>query len=592
MRTIQQSLYFGNVVLDKDRNRKVAEYGRVSTQHEAQIDALGNQMQWYEEQRRYHPNWEVVGQYIDEGITGTLAKKRPAFMRMIEDARNGKFDLIVTREVCRFARNTVDTLMLTRELKNYGVEVYFVSDNIWTMDGDGEMRLSIMATMAQEESRKISERVRAGQMVSRQNGVLYGNGNIIGYDLDKTNNTYIINPEQAETIRTIFNLYAEGKGEKMIVNELCRLGCKDGHGNVSWSCIKVSRILRNATYMGYIGYNKSVTNNYLEKKRIKNLEDDTFIYVKGDFEPIISEEQWRLCEQIRKNRIAVRKMPNGEERRIGTQKGKSLWSQKLKCRCGATYSRYKWRVLADGTPVYGYQCHRRTVNPTRTFVMENNLTDQLSCDAISIPEWKLDLMATMIFKQVWGNQRKAVLRACEIVVAVQKNAKTTFSFECSELHRRIEKAEAAKLNLSRMFAYGEISAEEYRVLKAQAESDIVELKAKLEVQPELAQPPSIEPIKRVLEQVVDVSGPKVSEALIERFVEAVTPAEDFLFRWKLNLGKRIIGTDNVDLITGTDKPVLDFWITFDVAKKYRQANKMPTQFRSNAWSDLRVQVYI
>lgn len=128
-----------------------------------------------------------MGKYIDEGITGTLAKKRPAFMQMIEDAKEQRFDLIVTREVCRFARNTVDTLALTRELRSYGVEVYFVSDNIWTMDGDGELRLAIMATLAQEESRKISERVRAGQAISRENGVLYGTGNIIGYNSSEWN---------------------------------------------------------------------------------------------------------------------------------------------------------------------------------------------------------------------------------------------------------------------------------------------------------------------------------------------------------------------------------------------------------------------
>lgn len=159
-------------------------------------------------QAKYHPNWTVLDKYIDEGITGTQAKKRPAFMQMIEDAKQGDFDLIVTREVCRFARNTVDTLVMTRELKNYGVEVYFVEDNIWTMDGDGELRLTIMATLAQEESRKISERVRAGQKISRDNGVLYGSGNIIGYD--RVNGTYVINEDQAETVRMIFDLYLEG----------------------------------------------------------------------------------------------------------------------------------------------------------------------------------------------------------------------------------------------------------------------------------------------------------------------------------------------------------------------------------------------
>ena len=150
-----------NLMADRNRERKVVFYGRVSTEHEAQLSALENQMQWYDDQIKYHPNWIVTDRYIDEGITGTQAKKRPAFLRMIEDAKLHKFDLIVTREVCRFARNTVDTLIITRELKNIGIEVFFVEDNIWTMDGDGELRLTIMATLAQEESRKVSERVKA-----------------------------------------------------------------------------------------------------------------------------------------------------------------------------------------------------------------------------------------------------------------------------------------------------------------------------------------------------------------------------------------------------------------------------------------------
>lgn len=126
------------IFLDRNRERTVVYYGRVSTEHEAQLAALENQLQWYDDQTERHSNWNVLQKYIDEGITGTQAKKRPAFLRMLEDARAGKFDLIVTREVCRFARNTVDTLVTTRELKNLGIEVYFVEDNIWTMDGDGE----------------------------------------------------------------------------------------------------------------------------------------------------------------------------------------------------------------------------------------------------------------------------------------------------------------------------------------------------------------------------------------------------------------------------------------------------------------------
>lgn len=179
--TVNRVVMPTNVNLDRHRDRRVVFYGRVSTEHEAQLAALENQMQWYNDQAKYHPNWTVLNKYIDKGITGTQAKKRPSFLEMIKDAKQKKFDLIVTREVCRFARNVVDTLVVTRDLKEIGVEVYFVEDNIWTMDNDGELRLSLMATLAQEESRKTSECVRAGQKISRDNGVLYGNGNILGY---------------------------------------------------------------------------------------------------------------------------------------------------------------------------------------------------------------------------------------------------------------------------------------------------------------------------------------------------------------------------------------------------------------------------
>lgn len=163
--------------------RKVAIYARVSTEHEAQISALENQVQYYDDILSRHADWTLVDRYIDEGITGTSIHKRESFMRILKDAKEKKFDLIVTREVSRFARNTVDTLQQTRTLKTYGVEVWFTEDNIWTMnDEDGKLRLSIMATLAQNESKKISQRVKAGQMISFKNGVLYGNGNILGYD--------------------------------------------------------------------------------------------------------------------------------------------------------------------------------------------------------------------------------------------------------------------------------------------------------------------------------------------------------------------------------------------------------------------------
>ena len=157
------------------QKRDVAIYARVSTEHEAQLSALENQMDWYKPILAARPEWTLVKQYVDEGITGTSAEKRPRFMEMIKDAKAHKFDMIITREVSRFARNTVDTLQYTRTLKDYGVEVFFINDNIKTFDGDGELRLTIMATLAQDESRKTSIRVKAGQQTSMNNGVFYGN---------------------------------------------------------------------------------------------------------------------------------------------------------------------------------------------------------------------------------------------------------------------------------------------------------------------------------------------------------------------------------------------------------------------------------
>ena len=198
--------------------RKVAIYARVSTEHEAQINALGNQIQYYDNILAQHPDWELYDRYIDEGITGTSVKKRKNFVRMLEDAEKGCFDLIITREVSRFARNTVDTLQETRKLKRIGVEVYFTEDHIWTFkDDDGELRLTLMATLAQNESRKTSQRVKAGQQISFENGVIYGTGNILGYD--KIGKDFIVNEEQAEIVRFIFQQFLEGKGSGFIKYE-------------------------------------------------------------------------------------------------------------------------------------------------------------------------------------------------------------------------------------------------------------------------------------------------------------------------------------------------------------------------------------
>lgn len=522
-------------VLDRNRERKAVFYGRVSTEHEAQLAALENQMQWYEDQAKYHPNWTVLDKYIDKGITGTQAKKRPAFMQMIEDAKQGDFDLIVTREVCRFARNTVDTLVMTRELKNYGVEVYFVEDNIWTMDGDGELRLTIMATLAQEESRKISERVRAGQKISRDNGVLYGSGNIIGYD--RVNGTYVINEDQAETVRMIFDLYLEGLGETKICKELCRRQRKDGHGNVSWSVSKISRILRNATYMGYKCYLKSYSNNYLEQKRIKNLDESTYLYVKGDFEPIIPEEVFKRCEEIRKTRT-TKMIVNKGERTYGKRASQDVWLRKLRCSCGSTFRKNKWRTNQRGDTVYGYQCYNQVNNGSKGFREKNGLDTDGYCDIRMIGDWKLDLMAKKIFEVIWTGRKEDAKLAYKLLRECYQADASRNKATIATVQGKISRATGRMENLIAMRADGEISKEQFQTLRQKAETELAALNEDLgrlnSAFDDETDALDMAAIEATLDSMLDFSGPSIDSNIIEKFVCRITPVDNGHYRWDLN----------------------------------------------------------
>ena len=457
-------------LLDRNRPRKVVFYGRVSTEHEAQLSALENQMQWYSDQAKYHPNWNVIDRYIDEGITGTQAKKRPSFLRMIEDAKSGKFDLIVTREVCRFARNTVDTLNFTRELKNIGVEVFFVDDNIWTMDGDGELRLTIMATLAQEESRKVSERVRAGQRISRENKTLYGSGNILGYN--RVDGTYVIDSEQAETVRTIFNLYEQGHGTKKIAKILREQGRLTATGTIKWTCSNVSRVLKNATYKGYICYNKSHVNNYLEQKRIHNLDRSSYVYVEGDFEPIISEEQWEKCNKILNSKRKSTLVQNGETVKKSNRISTDLWVQKLRCICGSSFRKNRYHKDKDGNITYNYVCYNQVNNGKAT---EHKDGDGF-CNEASITQWKMDMMAELLLQSVWQSKRKELF---ETLDGICDYYKATSKQNCTEsvifIESQIDKVEERKKSLITMFADGNITRDEFVVMKAEYNEEIKKL---------------------------------------------------------------------------------------------------------------------
>ena len=574
---------------DRNRQRSVVFYGRVSTEHEAQLAALENQMQWYEDQAKYHPNWTVLKSYIDRGITGTQAKKRPAFMEMLNDAKYHKFDLIVTREVCRFARNTVDTLVITRQLKEIGIEVYFVEDNIWTMDNDGELRLTIMATLAQEESRKTSERVRAGQKISRDNGVLYGNGNILGYD--RLGDTYVINEDQAETVRIIYDLYLKGNGFNKIVNELVRLKRKDSSGLVRWDATKVSRILHNATYKGYQGYYKSHKNNHLDQKTIINRDEDTYLYVKGRFTPIISEEVWDKCKALRESKLTLRKTQEGKLERTGTRTSEDIWAKRLICRCGHRMRKDRWHVNKTGL-TYGYKCYNVLNNGSKQTRIDAGLDADKYCDMGTIADWKFDLMLRELLKALNLNNDDLIKKAYNQF----ENSYTKKTKEVRE-HRdaeaKLRKIRIKLENLTEMRVNGEIDKQEYSSLKAKtngemliAEKEIDDIKRVVLEEERKATPlVSIDVFRSMAVEDPDFTKPIRHSALVNTMIKKIVPNTSLDFKWYLNLYPKRDDAGDEDY-----KEVVEFTIDYDVAKDFR--NNRGEMLRQNQWKDLTVRVMI
>ena len=250
--------------------RKVAAYARVSTDHEEQQSSYEAQCDYYTKFIRGRDDWEFVGIYSDEGITGTCMSKREGFTRMVDDALAGKIDLILTKSVSRFARNTVDSLTTIRKLKEHGTEVFFEKESIWTFDSKGEMLLTILSSLSQEESRSISENVKWGQRKKFSDGkfsICYGR--FLGYEKGE-DGTMVINEEQAKTVERIYSDFIMGLSPKAIAKRLTEDGVPTPGGQEKWYEGTVRSILKNEKYMGCALLQKTYTPDFLTKKAVKN----------------------------------------------------------------------------------------------------------------------------------------------------------------------------------------------------------------------------------------------------------------------------------------------------------------------------------
>lgn len=270
---------------------RVGAYCRVSTEQDDQLHSLHSQQAYFEEVIRAHPGWVFAGIYADEGVTGTSTKKRVAFLRMVDDCADGKLDLILTKEVSRFARNTVDALNYTRLLREYGTGVLFLNDGIDTRQGDGEFRLSIMASVAQEESRKTSERVKWGQRRSMERGVAFGH--TYGFDIQK--GALTVNRAEAEVVQLIFSLYLSGMGAGKIARELDARGIRPPRAE-RWSEAAILKMLRNERYTGDLLQKKSVTVDYLSHRRAVNCGQEETVFCPNHHPAIVEREAWEAVQ--------------------------------------------------------------------------------------------------------------------------------------------------------------------------------------------------------------------------------------------------------------------------------------------------------
>ena len=336
-----------NNISISELNLRVVYYARVSTDNEMQSTSIINQANYFENYINNNSNWVLVGRYIDEGISGKNINNRINFKRMIRDGLNNKFDLILTKSVSRFARNTIDSIRYTDLLKDRGIGVYFINDNINTFTSDSEFRLTLMASIAQDEIRKLSESVKFGLRQSIERGVVLGNNNILGYK--KNNGRLVIVEEEAIIVRRIYSLFLKNNYS---YSEVARIINREYKRNMDSTSIK--RVLTNYKYKGYYCGKKSTVINYKRGKRKKYCSNDWIIYKDNNRVPaIVREEVWDMV-----NRLILKK---NKLRNIGKY---NVYCINHNCRCRYVVKKYKNNIYKY------YMC-------SRCFSIKEKLLDKI-----------------------------------------------------------------------------------------------------------------------------------------------------------------------------------------------------------------------
>lgn len=416
---------------------KVAAYCRVSTDAEDQVNSLQNQKVYFNDYIRGNKDWKLVDIYADEGISGTQAKKRPEFMRMIKDAENRTIDLILTKEISRFARNTVDSLQYTRRLKSIGIGVIFINDNIDTLDADAELRLTIMSSIAQEEVRKTSDRVKWGQKRRMEQGVVFGNG-VYGFYLN--NGQLSINDDEAKVVRLIYHKFlTEGKGTHIIARELR----EEGHQSKKkkeWSSVNIINIVRNEKYCGDLLQKKEYTPNYLDHRKIKNSGVEDKVYIKDHHEAIIDRDIWKKAQMELKRRLPSKEI---------VQRYSNRYWCSGKVKCGYCNSRFIQKTNQRKYGIYRYLvCHSQSKHGSPKTDQYGN---KVGCDNVNVNYKTLVYCMEHAINFV-GQSSESIIG--DVMNTIEQAQIAYQSIDTASLKRKIESLQEKKDRILGLYADG------------------------------------------------------------------------------------------------------------------------------------------
>ena len=503
---------------------RVTYYARVSSESDEQLNSLGNQISYYDDLIKRNRSWTFVPGYIDEGLSGISTKKRENFNRMIEDAAQDKFDLVITKEISRFARNTLDSIQYTRQLLNSGVGVFFQNDNINTLDEDSELRLSIMSSIAQDELRKLSSRVKFGHQQAIKDKVVLGNSRIFGYVKD--GGKLVIDEEQAEMVRDLFDLYATGQySMKQIETIFWQKGYRNHNGN-KIAHTTMSNMIANPKYKGYYVGNKVRVIDMFSKKQ-KFLPPEEWVMFKdetGEIVPaIVSEDLWDCANEVLKRRS------DDVKSRQGICNHANLLTGKLYCtHCGAAYYRRESKDK-DGKKNSKWVCSGKIKNGAD------------SCPSFPIYEEEIKPLLFEVFQETEVNVNALIEEYMEMYRSLDED--NQIPKQITQQKERLELAQKKKSKLLEYNVMGQLSDADFLTMNKacteeikDAETQIMELEQQMFSREEFRK--HMDAVRATLETARrDAAQGMITADFVSKYIDKIlaTPEEDGSMRLDIKI---------------------------------------------------------